>query len=129
MATLENLTKRPIVIVLDHPAFRTPDYGWRRLPMILSQESATGVRQQRIVAKSAPGTLTLPAGGKAGGLHAAIEHVPAVRSLVARGHVRVLADTVGGAPSPSDVDRPRSTSESTPAERVRRSQGEGSPRR
>ena len=80
--TLFNLTNRPLVIVLDHPAFLRPKYGWKRVALQVQDEQPDGSRHARIIGQSIPGSITVPPKGKAQGLHPAIVHCAQVRSFL-----------------------------------------------
>lgn len=50
--TLRNLSRRPLVVVLDHPAFRDKQYGFSRVAMTMFDRGRDGTVAQRIVRRS-----------------------------------------------------------------------------
>lgn len=84
-ATLKNKDRQPLVLMLDHPAFATKAYGWKRTTAKFGLALADGGRSVREVRRSYAGTLTLMPGESVSGLHEAIEHCSQVPLLRKRG--------------------------------------------
>ena len=87
-ATVKNVSKHPVVLVLDHPAFANKDSGWRRGVAKFANTSELGGRTVTEVRRSYPGVITLMPGESVGELHPAIQKCSQVPALVAR---KVLA--------------------------------------
>jgi len=79
-ATLINLSPRPRTIVLDHPAFRDKQYGFKRVAVPAPSTSPSGRSGNAFVRQSIPGSITVPGMGKVEGLHPAIKHCAQVRT-------------------------------------------------
>lgn len=93
--TIINVSKRRRIISLDHPAFYSRRYGFRRRVIRTSDHNPkTGVRGVLEQRKGTPGTLTLLVGQRLEGLPDAIAGVPDVKRLRAAGFIRleVVAD-------------------------------------
>jgi hypothetical protein len=81
-ATLKNISKQPVTVILDHPAFLNTKSGWQRSTAKFAN-GATGDRDVVEVRRSYPGTLTLQPGESARELHPAIINCSQVMNLVA----------------------------------------------
>jgi len=94
IVTIKNNTARAIPIVLDHPAFRKRKYGFRIRADQHVTETREGGRSFRIVRKTIPGSITLPARGVLKNLHPAICGCAQVRTLEKQGRISVRSESV-----------------------------------
>jgi hypothetical protein len=123
VVTIKNNTARPIAIVLDHPAFRKRRYGYRVRTDQHVTESKSGARSYRIVRKTIPGSLTLPARGILKNLHPAIRGCAQVRTLEKQGRITVRSESVEEVKppierAPARTRRSRVTEPEQPKEKI-----------
>lgn len=112
--TIINVSKRRKIISLDHPAFYSGRYGFRRRVIRTSDlNPKTGVRGVLEQRKGTPGTLTLLAGQRLEGLPDAIVGVPDVKRLRAAGDIRL---EVAPDPKPRSQAPRAAPSKATPSE-------------
>lgn len=90
LATLKNVSRQPVTIILDHAAFKNRDSGWSRGTVKLAKTDDQGSRVVSEVRRAYPGQITLMPGQSETDLHPAIQHCLQVPALIAR---RVLALT------------------------------------
>lgn len=86
-ATLKNISKQPVTVILDHPAFLNSDSGWTRGVAKFAQSQADGSRQIVEQRRSLPGTLFLSPGQTSPELHSAIAKCSQVQRLIDTGVV------------------------------------------
>lgn len=84
-ATLKNVSKQPVTVILDHPAFHKPDSGWSRGTAKFARTLADGSRELVEERRSTPGTITLMPGQTSEPLHDAIANVRQVQNLKSAG--------------------------------------------
>lgn len=82
MVTLENKTRMMKVYNLDHPSFRTKQWGAKRTVITVFEEHRDGRRLPRQVRRNLPGSITLRAGEKRSGLPDQIQAVPSIRKAI-----------------------------------------------
>lgn len=107
--TLENLTRRAKVVILDHPAFRDKKWGFQRVAQLSLQQQADGSVVRTNIRRSLIGSIVLPAKGKVSGLHPAIAKCSQVEPWLAKGEVRIKKDAAPA--EPKKRGRGRSTSD------------------
>lgn len=90
-ATLKNISKMPVTVILDHPAFLNPDNGWQRSTAEFARTLADGTREKAEVRRSIPGSLMLLPGESKEDLHPAIEKCRQVSNLI---KAKVLTVTI-----------------------------------
>lgn len=90
--TLKNKTGRAKVIVLDHAAFRTKAYGFRRRQQLFRAQAKDGSIATKTITREEPGSITLPPNGEVNGLHPAIKNCSQVRNLLALGAIAIVPD-------------------------------------
>lgn len=106
--TIKNNTARSYAIVLDHPAFRKRKYGFRIRADQHVTETREGGRSYRIVRKTIPGSITLPARGILKDLHPAICGCAQVRTLEKQGRITVQSESEEEQPKPTPTRTRRS---------------------
>lgn len=82
--TVKNISKQPVVLVLDHPAFATKANGWNRTAMHFGSSTGDGRRVVTEVRRSHPGSITIMPGETVTDLHAAVANCSQVAGLVAQ---------------------------------------------
>ena len=115
--TLKNKTGRAKVIVLDHPAFRTKAYGFRRRQQATRKQAKDGSIVAGEITREEPGSIRLPAKGEVTGLHPAIRNCAQVRTFLLRREVEIVPDnkpTSGQAVQRPSKRRPSKSSPSVP---------------
>ncbi len=105
-ATLKNTTKRPKVVILDHPAFRDKKYGFKRTGVPTTVTNSRGQSSVVNKNKSLPGSITVPAGGEVEGLHPAIKNCTQVLTGLRTGDFTVEMVNVS-TPKPARTRKPR----------------------
>ncbi len=93
--TLENRLRQMQVFNLNHEAYCTgAGCACSQVTTVVVDENPrTGERAQRRVTRRAPGSLTLLARERREGLPGSVLAVPEVQAAVAKGHLRVVAQT------------------------------------
>ena len=99
-ATLKNISKQPVTVILDHPAFLNEDNGWARGSAQFGRTMPDGSRELAEVRRSIPGTITLLPGQSKDGLHAAIQKCRQVRNLI---NAKVLSVKITEDKPPADT--------------------------
>lgn len=108
LVTLRNKTGRAKVIMLDHPAFRHRDYGFRRREQTVLDQAKDGTITRRQVRREEPGSISLPPRGEVPNLHPAIKNCAQVKGLLARNEVEIVPSVVRAASPESEArSRPR----------------------
>lgn len=87
-ASVTNLSRHAVQLILDQPAFFTKQAGWQRTTATFANYTEDGSRQVAEVRRAYPATLTLLPGQTVDKLHPAITKCSQVPLLVAN---RVLA--------------------------------------
>jgi hypothetical protein len=82
-ATLKNVSKQPVTVILDQPALLTPELGWQRTTAKFGTTDDAGQRHVSEVRRSLPGTLMLMPGEAVADLPNAIAKCSQVPNLVA----------------------------------------------
>lgn len=90
-ATVKNLSKQLVTVILDHGAFANADSGWRRGTASFAN-GPTGGRVVSEVRRSFPGVLTIAAGETVKGLHPAVRNCLQVQNLVAQRILSVVLE-------------------------------------
>ena len=111
---LVNLSPRPITIVLDHPTFRSKKYGWKqRLQPVIDMNPNTGDKTRRSVARSEPGSITVPGRGEVE-VHAAIAGCAQVKTMAARRSPLLRVESRSAASKSATTRRRAPRRQSTP---------------
>jgi hypothetical protein len=84
MATVRNISKQTVTIILDHAVFATKAAGWQRTSVQFGQYTEGGARVVADVRRSYPGSLTILPGQSVSDLHPAISKCSQVSELVGR---------------------------------------------
>lgn len=82
MATVKNISRQPVTVILDHPAFANTRSGWRRTSMAFASTSAEGGLTTQEVRRALPGSLTILPGQSVSDLHPAIIKCKQVPQLI-----------------------------------------------
>jgi hypothetical protein len=103
--TLESRLRQLQVFNLDHGSYCRPGAcACSEITIaVIDENPRTGDRAPRHIAKKAPASLTLLARERRAGLPTKILDVPEVRAAIAKGHVRVVAQTAESAPNPDPI--------------------------
>ena len=114
--TLISHVPRMQVFNLDHPTFRTKEWGFQRKDMVVIEESRDGRSAPKNIRKSICGSLTLRAHEKRGDLPPQIVNVPEVKSARDLGYVSIEKSA-----PPAKAPQPKTK----PTSKKRRSDTEG----
>ena len=88
--TIRNKTARSIPIVLDHPSFRTREWGFKIQPMTVMDLNKNGTMAQRIVRQAITGSVTIPANGVLEDMPDTLAACMQIRTLAARGILEII---------------------------------------
>ncbi len=98
--TLESRVRQMQVFNLPHGAYCKDGCACSdRTITVVEENPRTGARAPKLVTRKTPGSLTLLARERRAGLPTAILDVPEVKTAIARGRVRVVAQTPDVAPT------------------------------
>lgn len=97
LATIKNVSKQPVTLILDHPAFLNRESGWTRSTAKFASTTDEGARVVNEVRRSYPGTVTILPGQSLEEVHPAIQNCVQVPALLAR---KVLTITFQDDPTP-----------------------------
>lgn len=100
--TLKNVSKQPVTIILDHPAFASREHGWQRKAIALGTSGDDGGVQVRETRRTLTGTLRVAPGESVIDLHPAIAKCSQSAALIAN---RVITLTE----QPEEKQQPLST--------------------
>ena len=105
--TLESRVRRMQVFNLPHESFCRDRCACSQTTVVVTAENPrTGERARKHVPKTVPGSMTLLAGERRDGLPTALLEVPDVKTAIAHGHVRLVAQTPDPASTPSTPSAP-----------------------
>lgn len=82
-ATVTNLSRQMVQLILDHPAFFTKQAGWQRTTATFANYTEEGARQVEEVRRTYPATLSILPGQSVSDLHPAIVNCSQVPALIA----------------------------------------------
>ena len=99
MATvLQNVSRRTLVAQLDHPAFRSKQWGFKRKGIKTIADNGKGLRSLKTVKQSLLGALTLFAGETTQELPDAIVNCTQIRTWIREGLIVATKKKVAAPP-------------------------------
>lgn len=82
-ATVTNISRQMVQIILDHPAFADRRHGWQRTTVDIGFADDNGQRRIETQRRAYPGTVTILPGQSLEGMHPAVKSCSQVPGLVA----------------------------------------------
>ena len=88
-ATITNISRQLVTVILDHAAFRNKESGFQRGIATFANYTEDGTRQVESVRRAYPPSLTLQPGESVSDLHPAVTKCSQVPALIAGRIVKV----------------------------------------